>query len=62
MTEPMNVIYPPPRSGLPYLVVTIAEKHVEIIPARTPTEARSLAVKLARKRSTKPKLKAEVSI
>jgi hypothetical protein len=35
MTEPVNVIYPPPRDGLPFLVVTLAGKELEVIPART---------------------------
>jgi hypothetical protein len=32
MTEPVNVIYPPPRDGLPFLVVTLAGKELEVIP------------------------------
>ena len=60
MTEPVNIIYPPPRTGLPYLVVTLAENGVEIVATRTPTEARALAVKLTRKRPAKPKPEGEV--
>ena len=60
MTEPVNVIYPPPRDGLLFLVVTLAGKELVVIPTRTKTEARLRAVRLTRERAAKPNLKAEV--
>ena len=45
MPESVHTIYPPPRSGLPYLVVTFSGEKVLAVPARTSTEARSLAAR-----------------
>jgi hypothetical protein len=59
ITEPVNVIYPPPRDELPFLVVTLAGKELEVIPTRTETEARLRAVRLTWERAAKPNLKAE---
>jgi hypothetical protein len=60
MIDPVNVIYPPPRDGLPFLVVTFAGKELEVIPACTKTEARLRAVDLTRKQAAKRKLRAEI--
>src|SRR5262249_22843673 len=45
MTDAQTVIYPPPRSGLPYLVVTVLEGTVSAVPAASELEARSMATK-----------------
>ena len=46
MTETTSTIYPLPRPGLPYLVVTFEGRGlVEASPARTRDEARAAAVR-----------------
>ena len=45
MTEATSTIYPPPRPGLPYLVVTFAEGAVVAQPAETRVEARATAAR-----------------
>jgi len=40
MAQAETVIYEPPHSGLPYLVVTLTPKGVTAIPVKSNTEAR----------------------
>ncbi len=47
MTDSQTVIYPPPRRGLPHLVVTISEDAVTAHPASSELEARAMASKHA---------------
>ena len=61
MTEAINVIYPPPRGGLRYLIVTLVGQDAEIIPARNQMEARSLAVSLSRKKPAPTKRSVQTS-
>ena len=54
MTDSQTVIYPPPRRGLPHLVVTISEEAVTAQAAPSKLEARAMATKSAlRKRHSK---------
>jgi hypothetical protein len=54
MTDSQTVIYPPPRRGLPHLVVTISDNAVVAHAAATKLEARAMASKDAlRKRHSK---------
>ena len=46
MTDATSTIYPPPRPGLPYLVVTFAEGAVVAQPAETRVEARATPERL----------------
>jgi hypothetical protein len=50
MTDSQTVIYPPPRRGLPHLVVTISEGSVVARPAGSKLEAREMASKDAVRR------------
>jgi hypothetical protein len=54
MAEPVSVIYPPPREGLPFLIVTIltADK-VVVVPTRSRNDARAAVTKLSRTRRAK---------
>ena len=45
MTDAQTVIYPPPRRGLPHLVVTISEETVVAHAAASKLEARAMATK-----------------
>jgi hypothetical protein len=45
MTDSQTVIYPPPRRGLPHLVVTISKETVVAHAAASKLEARALATK-----------------
>ena len=45
MTDAQTVIYPPPRRGLPHLVVTISEQAVVAQVAASKLEARAMATK-----------------
>jgi hypothetical protein len=47
MPEQVHAIYRPPRSELPYLVVTLDVSSVSVIPAKTIVEARSKVAKLS---------------
>ena len=54
MTDAQTVIYPPPRRGLPHLVVTISEQTVVAHVAASELEARAMATKDAiRKRHSR---------
>ena len=50
MTDSQTVIYPPPRRGLPHLVVTISEEAVTAHPAASKLEARAMASRNALRR------------
>jgi hypothetical protein len=47
MADLQTVIYPPPRRGLPHLVVTISDGAVTADAALSKLEARTMAVKRA---------------
>lgn len=55
MPQTETVIYPPPKSGLPFLVVTLAPDGLTVLSAESRTEARTLIASERRNRKQKQK-------
>ena len=45
-----TAIYEPPRSDLPYLVVTLVQSGIDVVPVATRTEARTMVAQRTRRK------------
>jgi hypothetical protein len=59
MDESEGAIYPPPKDGLPFLVVTFADGSIKAQPTTTRSEARMLLARRTRRSEVPPRVVAD---